>query len=163
MKKIATLQALLKKLFSTKKPKQDKKRHEEGFTIVEILVALIIISILMGAVGFTYFANVGKAKIVAAKSQIKSFDTALTNFFLDCNQFPDTAQGLGALLAAPSGLTNWKGPYLSGSVPVDPWGNAYTYQAPASNGVQPYEIRSLGRDGTTGGAGEDEDLISWDL
>jgi general secretion pathway protein G len=131
---------------------------------VEILVAQIIISVLMGAVGFAYFANVQKARVVAAKSQIKSFEAALTNFFLDTGHFPATSEGLEALVTPPSDAsTKWKGPYLTGKIPKDPWGNDYVYMAPASNNTQPYEIRSYNRDGANGGSGDDADIVSWDL
>lgn len=168
MQKIAALQFLTKKIFGRKNELparvQKKAGHEDGFTIVEILVALIIISVLMGAVGFAYFANVQKARVVAAKSQIKSFETALTNFFLDTGRFPETSEGLGALVAAPSDAsTKWNGPYLTGSLPKDPWGNEYIYMKPASNNVQPYEIRSYNRDGANGGTGDDEDIVSWSI
>ena len=60
---------------------------------------------------------------------------------------------LQALVAAPPGLNGWNGPYLKGgNVPVDPWGQAYTYRAPAQ--TAPYEIVSFGSAGREGGGTE---------
>jgi general secretion pathway protein G len=51
---------------------------------------------------------------------------------------------------APGGVTTWNGPYLKGgTVPVDPWGQAYTYRSPAAQA--PYEIISQGPNGRQGG------------
>ena len=50
------------------------------------------------------------------------------------------------------------GGYQGGN--TDPWGNEYYYQQPGDNGE--YDLVSYGRDGTTGGEGEDSDVKSWE-
>ena len=47
------------------------------------------------------------------------------------------------------------------SVPTDPWANRYVYVQPGEHG--PYDIISYGADGKPGGAGENADIVSWDL
>jgi general secretion pathway protein G len=54
----------------------------------------------------------------------------------------------------------WEGPYLTKTVPKDPWGKAYEYTTPGPHGL-PFGIRSLGADGLQGGEGNDRDLESW--
>jgi general secretion pathway protein G len=44
-------------------------------------------------------------------------------------------------------------------LPADPWGNPYQYQSPSEHGE--YEILSYGADGSAGGEGEDQDVMSW--
>ena len=56
---------------------------------------------------------------------------------------------------------NWRGPYLSRVVPVDPWGRPYVYVSPGAENPQTYDLYSLGRDGKVGGDGEDADITSW--
>jgi general secretion pathway protein G len=46
-------------------------------------------------------------------------------------------------------------------VPTDPWGAAYVYRAPGTEGGTGYDLLSLGADGKPGGAGEDADVVSW--
>ena len=58
----------------------------------------------------------------------------------------------------PSDESRWRGPYLQGEVPLDPWGTAYQYRAPGPNGKD-YELMSYGKDRTAGGTGDDADLV----
>ena len=46
-----------------------------------------------------------------------------------------TQEGLGALLAAPSGVANWNGPYLKDpKLLKDPWSRDFTYRSPGGEG-----------------------------
>lgn len=120
---------------------------------------MIIIGLLAGYVAPQYFGVVGKSEAKAAKAQIDAFEKALVAYRLDVGTFPTTQQGLPALVQAPSAAARWAGPYLSKSVPNDPWGRPYGYRFPGSHGV--YDIWSLGRDGQLGGQGDDADIASW--
>jgi general secretion pathway protein G len=133
-------------------------RHSgmKGFTLLELLIALLIVGLLVGVVAQNLFGNVSKAERTAAKQQIDAFSKAIEAYRLDMGAFPTTEQGLAVLSKAPVGSTRWKGPYLKKEAPPDPWGNPYVYKAPGQN--QPYEIISLGRDGRPGGKDEDEDI-----
>lgn len=130
-----------------------------GFTLLELLIALLIVGLLVGVVAQNLFGNVSKAERTAAKQQIDALAKALDTYRLDMGSFPTTEQGLSALTKAPAGSTRWKGPYLKKDVPLDPWNNPYQYKMPGQNG-QPYEISSLGRDGRAGGKDEDEDVFN---
>ena len=139
---------------------QEKRRFQSGasgFTLLELLIALLIVGLLVGVVAQNLFGNVSKAERTAAKQQIDALSKALDTYRLDMGSFPTTEQGLAALNKAPAGSARWKGPYLKKDVPLDPWNNPYQYKAPGQNS-QPYEIRSLGRDGRAGGKDEDEDI-----
>lgn len=138
-------------------PKTD--RH--GFTLIEILVVIVVISILAALVGPMVFRNVGDAKVAAAKAQLELFALALDQYRLDNDYYPSTAQGLLALRERPAGepaARNWRGPYLRRAIPLDPWGQPYHYESPGTYGVDGYDLGSLGRDGRAGGSGEDADI-----
>lgn len=134
-----------------------KERH--GFTLIELLVVIVIIGLLVALVGPRVFPKLGKGKQAAAKAQIELFGQSLDHFRLDTGRYPTTQEGLSALVANP-GIPNWEGPYLKKKVPDDPWGKPYVYQIPGSNGE--YDLYSYGRDGTSGGEGEDKDVVSWE-
>ena len=130
-----------------------------GMTLIEILVVLVLIGIVLGIVGGNFIGKGEKAKADAAKIEINQIAQTLDLYKLEVGRYPTTQEGLQALVAAPSGATNWNGPYWKKqSIPKDPWGNEYKYVSPAANA--PYEIMSLGADGKEGGEGPNKDLSS---
>jgi general secretion pathway protein G len=69
---------------------------------------------------------------------------------------PTAAEGLGALLKAPPGARNWRGPYISQvnwhPALADPWGNQYRYNVQGAGRSQMYTISSDGPDQVAGTA-----------
>ena len=84
--------------------------------------------------------------------------TALDAFEVDNGFYPKGKDGLQSLVDEPSGLSNWRGPYLKKGVPTDPWGNPYSYAAPGSHNDSSYDLMSMGPDGKSGG---DDDIVNW--
>ncbi len=78
---------------------------------------------------------------------------------LDTGRYPTTDEGLAALVVKPSGMDNWKGPYLKKEIPMDPWGKPYIYRCPGTHGD--FDIVSYGLDAKEGGDGESADVVSW--
>jgi general secretion pathway protein G len=133
------------------------RAREAGFTLVELLVVLTIISIILGLVGPRVLNYLGESRVKAAKLQIEIFGSALDLFYLDAGRYPSTSEGLNALVQKPTGTQVWNGPYLKGGkVPMDPWGNPYQYRSPAERA--PYQIVSFGADGRESGTGTAADV-----
>jgi general secretion pathway protein G len=140
-------------------------RRSAGFTLIEILVVILVISVLASLVGPLVFRNVGDAKTEAARAQIELLGMALDAYRLDNGQYPTTEQGLAALWTQPTASpvpTRWRGPYTRKSIPPDPWDRPYTYHSPGIEMATSYDLVSLGRDGLPGGDGEDADVKSWE-
>ena len=134
-----------------------RKRDEQGFTLVEMLVVITIIGLIMGLIGPRVLNYLSESKVKAAKIQLQSFAGALDLFYLDAGRFPSTAEGLAALVRQTPGVAAWNGPYLKGgSVPNDPWNHGYVYRSPGEHG--PYDIMSYGADGQEGGSGVAADI-----
>ena len=134
-------------------------RRAAGMTLIEILVVLVLIGIVLGIVGGNFIGRGEKAKADAAKIEIGQIGQALDLYKLEVGRYPTTQEGLQALVQAPSGASNWNGPYWKKStLPKDPWGNEYKYTSPAQSG--PYDILSLGADGKEGGEGANKDIAS---
>jgi len=137
-------------------------RRRRGFTLIELLLVMVILAVLAALV-IPKFAGRGEdARKSAAQTQISSlFGTALDVYEADNGAYPVTAQGLQALRSKPSTAPEpkrWKGPYLKGDVPLDPWGNAYVYRAPGQNNADGYDLFSIGPDGREG---TEDDIVNW--
>ena len=137
-----------------------------GFTLIEIMVVIIILGILATLIAPRLMDRPEEAKQIKARIQIVSLETALKLYKLDNGMYPDTEQGLQALVEKPeSGQTSgkWrKGGYLEkGRVPLDPWGNEFVYVAPGMHGD--YDLISYGADGVSSGEDKNKDINSWEI
>lgn len=139
-----------------KTPPAQRRFQRAAFTLVEMLLVLVILATLAAIVIPKLSGRAQQAKVTAAHTQISSFETALDSFEVDTGAYP---RSLDALSSEPSGVQNWKGPYLAKGVPLDPWGNNYTYSYPGKNNPSGYDIMSMGPDGRAGG---DDDVTNWD-
>jgi general secretion pathway protein G len=136
-------------------------RYSRGFTLLELLVVLVILGLLAGLVAPNLMDKFSQAKTKAAKLDIEELSSVLDMYKLDVGRYPTTAEGLAALVDAPSTTKIWNGPYLKKKkVPVDPWNNPYHYTSPGQHGK--FDLFTLGADNTEGGEGEDKDLTSWE-
>ncbi|MBV1787981.1 type II secretion system major pseudopilin GspG [Marinobacterium sp. D7] len=141
--------------------KKAQRRPVLGFTLLELLVVLVILGLLASLVGPQVLRHVGTSKTKTAALQIQELGAALDLYRLEVGRYPSTQEGLEALIRAPSGASNWNGPYLSKSVVrQDPWGNDYNYRSPGEHGE--YDLYSLGADGREGGEGENSDVSNWE-
>ncbi|MFD1217668.1 type II secretion system major pseudopilin GspG [Microbulbifer celer] len=138
-------------------------RKSRGFTLIEIMVVIVILGVLGAMVVPSILGKTGEARIKAAKSDLRTIETALDMYRMDNFVYPSSEQGLEALVTKPSGFPeakNWTDPYLKREA-KDPWGNPYQYLSPGSSG--PYDLFSLGADGKPGGEGEAGDLFASEL
>lgn len=134
------------------------QRLQHGFTLLEMLVVMVIIGLLAGLVGPRIFGKVDSSKVQTAQVQIKMIESALQIMRLDIGTLPEGAIALRWLTQEPDEpnvRAVWKGPYLEGQLPVDPWNNPYQITTPGPNG-KPFAVMSWGADGKQGG----EDLAA---
>ncbi len=132
-----------------------RRALQQGFTLLEILVVLVIIGLLAGLVGPRLLSQVDRGKNTTAEAQIKMLKSSLETMRLDLGRFPTTEEGLEFLVTAPADpalRARWVGPYLDGKIPLDPWGNPYQYSVPGRDG-QPFALYSYGGEGRPGPGG----------
>jgi len=136
-------------------------RGARGFSLIELLVVLVILSLLGGIVGPRLLKHLGQAKSDTAALQISDLAAALDVYMLETGGYPSTDEGLNALIEAPADSERWNGPYLRKSkIPEDPWGNDYQYKSPGEHGD--YDLYTYGADDAPGGEGDNRDVTSWE-
>ena len=126
-----------------------------GYTLTEMLVVIAIIGVIAAVVIPETIGQLGKAQSRAAKLKLQSIAAALELYQGDTGQYPPAQDGVAALMAPPSGVQNWNGPYLhTKDQLVDPWGHPFHY-AVTTTGVA---VSTLGADNKAGGDGADKDI-----
>lgn len=133
------------------------KRRKGGFTLMEILLVMA----LLGGLVVLGLTQVGQILQGGQEDTVRIFvnDTLKASLFryrIDNGRYPNTEEGLQALMSAPGGATNWKGPYME-SIPKDPWGAEYQYRFPGKNNPDGYDVFSFGNDGVESG----DDIGNW--
>ena len=127
--------------------------RQRGMTLIEIMVVVVILGTIASLVAVNVMGRLEQSRIELSKVQMSNIKQALDLFKLDNGFYPDSQQGLNALVAAP---TTGRQPnnyrpdgYLKDSkIPADPWGNPYGY---VNQGVM-IQIFSNGPDGQPGTA-----------
>jgi general secretion pathway protein G len=141
---------------------QHPARRQHGFTLIEIMVVVVIISVLIGLVAPNIMGRVDEAKVTAAKADIATMSQALDMYRIDNGHYPTTEQGLESLVQKPSGSPepkNWNpsGYMKKKELPKDPWGNDYQYvRYPDGR----FDLMSYGADGREGGEEYDADIAA---
>lgn len=139
---------------------QGRRRHDSGYTLVELLVVLAVLAMLVAIATPRLMKYLSSSRIQTAHIQIQQLGAVLDTYKLELLHYPTTEQGLQALVEQPAGEPKWDGPYLKNKASlIDPWGNPYQYKSPGQHGE--YDLYSWGADGREGGEGENGDITSW--
>jgi general secretion pathway protein G len=133
------------------------KARRRAFTLIELLLVLVILAVLAAVVVPRFTRRSEQAKITRAGTDIANIATALSGFEIDCGRYPDSVEGLGALLQQPTNANGWRGPYLTRGLPKDPWGTVYAYRHPGQHNND-YDLYSYGPDVQEGGG---DDIDNW--
>jgi general secretion pathway protein G len=134
---------------------------EQGFTLLEIMVVVVIIGLLAALVVTRYMGQVDTANVNRAKGDIRGIETALNLYRLENFRYPSTTEGLQALVTNPGETVapNWR--QQLPRMPLDPWEQPYQYASPGQHGE--FDVFSFGADRQEGGEGINADIGNWEL
>ena len=136
--------------------KNGKKRVKKAFTLLELLVVILILGLLAAFVVPNIIGAGDKAKRDLVCSQMSSISSALDMFKMDNGMYPDTEEGLKALVSNPDGdkyPAYSSKPYMK-RVPKDSWGQPIQYIKNDSL----FDLISFGPDRKEGGSGDNADI-----
>ena len=135
-------------------------RRSVGFTLLELMVVLLILTLLATIAAPRVTQYLRKAKAQTAKIQVDALGAAVDSFHLDTGRFPTSDEGLRALVERPADTSKWDGPYLKKRESlIDPWGHPYLYRNPGQHAE--YDLYTLGSDNREGGEGDAADIGNW--
>lgn len=132
-----------------------------GFTLLEIMVVIVILGVLASLTIPSLMGNKDRADHQKAVSDVVTLENALDMYKLDNSRYPNTEQGLKALIIKPTAAPIPKNYRVEGYIrrlPADPWGHPYQLISPGEHGV--IDIFSVGPDGV---AQTDDDINNWDI
>jgi general secretion pathway protein G len=130
----------------------------QGYTLIEIMLVIAIISVLVGAGIYSLVGNLEAAKDQRVSTDINAITTQLKTYEMTNLFMPTTEQGLDALVNRPIKEPvppRWR--QLYEKTPIDPWGTPYAYRNPGKNNPTKFDIYSLGPDRVE----SDDDLGNW--
>ncbi len=144
------------RVISKIKPKQPIT-IKRAFTLLELLVVIAILGMLAA---FVVPAVVGKKDEAQRKitcTQMASIANVLETFKMDNSAYPDTEEGLEALISNPDAdkyPQYARTPYYK-KLPKDSWGTPFTYIKTGNS----FKLISYAGDKKEGGTGGDEDIV----
>ncbi len=139
-----------------RRPDQRILSADDGYTLTEMLVVIVIISLIAAVLTPSLLGQLARARAKTAALQIESTATSLSLFKDDIGRYPTAEEGLKALVANPGSTQGWLGPYLKSDKALsDPWAHPLVYTAGGDGTVT---VASLGADGKPGGTGVDADI-----
>ncbi|OGT59058.1 MAG: type II secretion system protein GspG [Gammaproteobacteria bacterium RIFCSPHIGHO2_12_FULL_42_10] len=125
------------------------RNNASGFTLIEIMVVVVILGILAAMIVPKIMSRPDEARMVKAKQDLLTIQSALDLYKLDNGVYPTTEQGLQALVITPTAPpfpSDWKtGGYVR-NLPIDPWHMPYQYV----NRDEEIQIYSYGPKGPSG-------------
>lgn len=119
-----------------------------GFSMLEISIAVLLVSILVAIAVPTFIRIRAKSRIREAQGQVEILASALQRLAWDTGNWPGgqnrgsiqndevwdlTTSSAGLITGDATKFPNWKGPYVR-SIPLDPWGKPYFFDPDYTSG-----------------------------
>jgi general secretion pathway protein G len=132
--------------------KSQSKRKRAGFTLAEMMVVIVIIGILATIVVPNVMQKFFQSQQTKAKADITNIVNALREYAMNnAGKYPDSLQPL-----VDPDMNGYR--YLNQkTIPKDPWGEEYGYEAPSPGNPEP-RVYTFGKDKSMGGEGDAADI-----
>lgn len=131
-----------------------------GFTLMEMMLVLLIITLIIGGVAVLAPNFTGSASRVTTQTKLKTLEAGLMGYRMDNSFFPTQQQGLQALVTQPTSGPQprfWK-QHVKAEGLMDGWGRPIMYRNPGKRNTAGYDLVSFGEDGVEG---TPDDIGNW--
>jgi general secretion pathway protein G len=133
---------------------------KNGFTLIEILIAIAIVAIMGGGAVFYAQKYRAKAKDTSTRSTLKVLESAIDEYNLDLGEYPSSLRDLVFKPSSEKAAEKWS-PYLKKKeVPKDGFGRDFHYEV-TPDAEHPYELYSYGAVGK--GGAKNKWINVWDI
>ncbi len=109
-------------------------KKEKGFSLIELVIVVSVLSILAAIVAPQVNKLVMKSKVSRIENELKGFKTALAAMYSDLGVYPrNVGNNVDPKFMSSVGIptayrTKWDGPYMEKWPTSHPWGGTYDYQ-----------------------------------
>jgi len=148
---------ILVKNLTTKINDKHKITSKKGFTLLELLVVIAILGMLAAFVVPAVVGKQAQAKRDITCTQMSGIEETLETFKMDNSVYPDTEDGLNALLSNPDEEKYPQYPHAPyyKKLPKDSWGMPFVYIKTGDE----FKLMSYASDRKEGGEDSGEDII----
>ena len=140
-----TLSALVRR---EQKTLRRVRRVEGGFSLTEIMIALAIVSLVMGGAAVVAFGQFEKARKKETVTMIHKVKDAVLQWRMD-----STGE------QCPASLNDLVTAKILNKEPKDGWGKPFVMKCPGEHDTDGIDLLSFGKDGKEGTA---DDIKSWE-
>ena len=123
---------------------------KEGFSLIELVIAITILGILAVIIGPRLMRWIGRASETKAQQELLVLKGSIVEYYAEVRQYPKTLIDLIRKPSASDIALKWHGPYvepeqanISGNNIMDPWDQPYQYRV-TRGGKHQFELYSLG-------------------
>lgn len=104
----------------------NRLKNEDGYTLTEMLVVIVIMSLIAAVVTPSIFIQLSRAKAKTALMQLQTMSASLALFKEDVGRYPHQDEGLEIMIENKSNIEGWLGPYMKNEKSLqDPWGSNF--------------------------------------
>lgn len=123
---------------------QKQSRMQEGFTLVEILIAVALVMIMGGIITYSVQGYLEKTKKRTTRMSLKLIREQIEEYYDDTGEYPQSLMDLIKKPLDEKVAENWGGPYIkSKEQPKDAWKKPFHYEV-TEGGEHPFELYSYG-------------------
>jgi general secretion pathway protein G len=118
--------------------KPHSMRLRDGFTLIELMIALVIIGLITGGAIYFAMSYLENARRSSTRTTLQNFKVQILSYKTEKGEYPKSLQDL---IAAG---------FLKKPLPKDGWDHNFVYRL-TPDGKNPYELFSYGPQGKAGG------------